>query len=100
MLTISDNVRTIIRDVQKRGDKALCDMAKRFDHVSLRPADLRVSKEDIATAQKHVSTAFLKSLKECAKNIKAFAEAEKKRVTKSWVMTDKGIQLGQWIKPV
>ncbi len=100
MNTVSDIVRTILLDIQKRGDAALCGLAKRFDKVSLRPADLVVTSAELRKARGLVSPSFLKSLKECAKNIETFARLEKSRLTQSWIQPRGSIRVGQLIRPV
>jgi histidinol dehydrogenase len=100
MQPISDNVASIIRQVQKRGDQSLCEMARRFDCVSMRPADLIVSKAELKEAENRVSASFLKSLKECARNVRSFALLEKAQLAKSWIRSQGTIRLGQWIRPV
>ena len=100
MEMISDRVQHLIREVQKRGDQALCAMARRFDHVAMRPSDLLVSKRDLKNAQRLVSSSFLKSLRECAKNVETFAQIEKGRLTRSWMKSQGSVRLGQLIRPV
>jgi len=98
--SISDQVRAIIRQVQKRGDAALCRYARTFDHVSLKPPDLIVSKAELKNAERLVSASFLASLKECAKNVESFAILEKGLLTKSWFRSQGSVRLGQLIRPV
>jgi len=90
----------MISQVQRRGDQALCEMARRFDHVSLSPSGLVVSRTELKAAERLVSGGFLKSLKECAKNVRAFAVLEKGLLTKSWMRSHGSVRLGQWIRPV
>jgi histidinol dehydrogenase len=97
---ISDSVQRLIREVQQRGDQALCDMARRFDHVSLRPSDLIISKQDLKHAKRLVSSSYLKSLRECAKNVEVFAQIEKRRLTRSWLKLQGSVRVGQLIRPV
>jgi histidinol dehydrogenase len=100
MDTSSERVRQLIRQVQQRGDQALCDMAKRFDHVVMRPSDLLVSKQELKKARRLVSGSFLKSLRECAKNVEAYAKIEKERLTRSWLQSQGSVRVGQLIRPV
>jgi histidinol dehydrogenase len=97
---ISTQVRGIIESVQKDGDRALCRMAKQFDRIALRPKDLQVKPDELRKALLKVSPSFLKSLRECAANVKSFALLEKARLTKSWIQSQGTIRLGQWIRPV
>lgn len=100
MKPVSDIVRMILRDVERRGDAAICDMARRFDNVRLRPAQLLVGRAELRAAREKVSPSFVKSLKECAKNIEAFAQLEKARLTRSWTHQQGSVQVGQLIRPV
>ena len=89
-MNVSKIVSQIILDVKRRGDTALCDYAHRFDKVRLKPSGLRVTSQELTAAQKHVSNHFMKAVQECGGRVKAFAQAEKKQLTGSW-MTSKGI---------
>ncbi len=100
MKAISDIVRDILRDVERRGDKALCEQAKRFDKVTLTPVQLVVPTRELSAASRLVSPSFLKSLKECAKNIERFARLEKSRMMNSWMTSEGSIRLGQLVRPV
>lgn len=93
-------VRGIIDRVRKDGDRALCDMAKRFDKVTLSPKSLRVTSTELAAARKKVSPAFLKALKESAKSVEAFAIQERKRLTRDWTIRQGSARLGQLVRPV
>jgi len=100
MTSVSESVRKIILDVQKRGDTALCELAKRFDRVALRPAMLQVSPGEIKKAQARVSSSVLKSLNECAKHIGSFARHEKSRLSGSWMKVEGSVRVGQLSRPV
>ena len=100
MKSISESVCAIISAVQKRGDMALCEFAKRFEKISLRPAALAVSPAQIRQAKSRVSASFVKSMKECAKNIEFFAIQEKKHLSKSWIKTQGSVRVGQLVRPV
>jgi len=93
-------VRSMIEEVRRRGDAALCGFARKFDRVSLRPEDLVVREPTLKSAWSRVSPDFQKALKECSKNIEAFARAEKKRLTRSWLEKRGSVTLGQRIGPV
>ncbi|HEX3486811.1 MAG TPA: histidinol dehydrogenase [Micropepsaceae bacterium] len=49
---VSRIVKDIIADVRKRGDAALIELSARLDRVTLTPATLRVSPEEIAAAER------------------------------------------------
>ncbi len=100
MNPISHSVQKIISDVRKRGDAALCALAKKFDHMTLRPAGLRVTQAEWSNAVGRVSPAFLEAIKECAKNIETFAKAEKTRLSPSWTVRQGSVRVGQLVRCV
>jgi len=100
MATIFQTVQEMIEEVKRDGDAALCGYAERFDQVKLTPSQLQVPTVVLRQAQNKVPTHFQKGLKECAANIRAFAEAEKKALTKNWQVRRGSIRLGQNIRPV
>src|SRR4051794_639426 len=99
-MTLSQSVAQIIEDVRRRGDAALCGYARRFDRVTLRPAQLRVSPAELRAAREKVTPNFLKALRECAGQVRRFAEDEKRRLAKSWMVSRGSSQVGQLIRPV
>src|SRR3989338_5473267 len=99
-MSLRETVSYILEDVRRRGDAALCGYAYRFDKVRLRPRDLRVTAREISQAQRRVSGPFLKALRECAQNVRAFAEAEKKQLATSWLIKRGTATVGQRIGPV
>ncbi len=100
MNTISLIVTQILSDVQKRGDTALCALAKKFDNVRLRPTDLAIRPAELEKAVSRVSPIFLKSLKECARHIESFAKDEKGRLPQSWMKTEGSVRVGQLVRSI
>lgn len=100
MKSVSENVRLIVQQVRRKGDPALCRLVRQFDRISLRPNQIRVSKAELVNAKKRVSSAYLKTLQRCAKNIESFAKIEKSRMSKSWMSSRGGVQIGQLMRPV
>jgi histidinol dehydrogenase len=99
-MNVSRTVEQIIAAVRRDGDKALCSMAARFDGIKLKPAQLRVTANELTEAIHRVSPAFLKAIKECAHQIKHFALEEKRRIPDSWTIKRGGARVGQLIRPV
>lgn len=62
-------VKEIVRDVQKRGDKALFAYEEKFDGSVLTADTVRVSEKEYQNAYKEVSEDFLVSLKKAVKNV-------------------------------
>ncbi|MGQ3685731.1 MAG: histidinol dehydrogenase [Candidatus Loosdrechtia sp.] len=67
-------VTRIIRDVQKRGDKAIVSYSKRFDNVSLLPEEFKAGNTEIADAYKKISPSFITSIKRAITNIWTYQE--------------------------
>lgn len=89
-------VDDIIADVRARGDEALRDYAKKFDHAEL--GDLLVSQAEIDEAFAAVGEDFIETLRMAAANIRRFHEHQ---VHKDFVITDTpGVLLGQKYTPI
>ncbi|MSP41360.1 MAG: histidinol dehydrogenase [Deltaproteobacteria bacterium] len=95
---VEKRVEEIISAVQRRGDRALVHYTKLFDHVSLTPARLEVTRAEIKEALGKVSRQDLSVLKLAAKRIAAF---HRRQLLKSWSYRDPlGMRLGQMIAPL
>ncbi len=89
-------VSGIIADVRARGDAALYDYAKKFDHAEL--SSLEVTSEEIDEAFNSVEPEFLEVIREAAVNIRAFHE---KQVRQSFIISEQeGVVTGQKITPI
>jgi histidinol dehydrogenase len=69
---VANAVRAIIADVRARGDRALLDYAQSFDRVTLTPENLRVSEEEITSAEKACDAGALAALDVAARRIEAY----------------------------
>ncbi len=72
--TQKTTVQDVIRDVQRRGDKAVAAYSKRFDKVSLSPEEFRINNREIDNAYRKVSRPFIKSIQRAIANIRAYQE--------------------------
>ena len=82
--------------MRARGDEALRDYAKKFDHAEL--GDLLVSQAEIEEAFAAVGEDFIQTLRMAAANIRHFHEHQ---VHKDFVVTDTpGVLLGQKYTPI
>lgn len=72
-------VADIIREVQTRGDAALCDFSARFDKVQLTPAGLRVTPEELAAAQAVVPQDVKDAIAASLANIEYFSQQSMRR---------------------
>ena len=89
-------VRRIIADVRRNRDRGLRKYAQRWD--GLEPgAGLRVSSKEIQQAWTNARPELKRALRAAAANIRRFCELQKPT---EWMRTDKGIRLGQIVRPV
>lgn len=80
--TLFGTVREVMDSVRTRGDEAVKDYEKRFDHVALE--DLMVAEREIEEAESLVDNALKEAIRRAKANIEAFHAAQKfegKRVT-------------------
>ena len=68
-------VREILDDIKKRGDKALHEYTEKFDKVSL--AKLEVERDEIVTAADKISKGLKQAIHVAAGNIEKFHSAQK-----------------------
>jgi histidinol dehydrogenase len=88
----------IVGDVRKRGDAALFAWTKKLDQVDLAGKGVWISKKEIASAQRQVSTEFLKAIKRAAKNVRSVAE---KQLPRAWSFApEPGIQIRQRVSAI
>ena len=70
-------VREIINDVIARGDQALIDLTRRFDHLELTPGTLRVSDEEVEQAWKQADPEVISELEFAHDRIRAYHERQR-----------------------
>jgi histidinol dehydrogenase len=99
-MSVQQTVSQIIEEVRRRGDTALVGYARKFDRLRISPAQLRVTPRELQEARRRVSAEFLKTLRECSAQVRAFAENERKRLPASWMLNRSGARIGQLIRPV
>ncbi len=90
--------RRIVDAVRRRGDRAVIELTRRYDGVTLLPAQLRVSDAEMAAAQRAVAPAALRALRLAARRIAAF---HRRQAVRSWSYSDPlGLRLGQRVTPL
>ncbi len=72
-----EQVRAIIDDVRAGGDAALIKYGKKFDGVTLKTNEIKVTSKEINDAYKAVSDDYLKTLKTAIKNITSYHKRQK-----------------------
>ena len=92
-----DTVRNILQDVRQKGDEALLEYTRRFDHYDVPVEDLRVTPEEIQQAYRQVKPEQVDALKLAAGNIREFHQ---RQVQESWEYRKDDILLGQIVRPL
>lgn len=96
-MEIEKKVKRILSDIEKEGDKAVIKYTELYDGISLKPSEIRVSRDKIKRACKSVNKKTLKSLEISAERIKRFHEKER---LNSWFTVEDGSILGQLRRPL
>ncbi|GAQ94352.1 histidinol dehydrogenase [Thermodesulfovibrio aggregans] len=91
---IETNVKKILSEVKKRGDKALIKYTKLFDKHTL---PLKIEPDEIKEKTKEVSKEIIDALRFAAERIRRFHE---RQLEKSWQYEEEDITLGQLIRPI
>jgi histidinol dehydrogenase len=88
----------IVADVRKHGNAALFVWTKKLDHISLAREGVWISKKEIRSAERHVSSAFLKAIKRAATNVRSVAE---KQLPHPWSFeSEPGVRISQRVSPI
>ena len=73
----SEQNRTVVRvlsDVQQRGDAAVAEYTARFDSTDLKPAEFRISVEELEAAHRGIGAELLETLRRAIQNVRAYQE--------------------------
>lgn len=92
------SISALIDDVRERGDEAVCDALARFDGITLRPDQLRVSADDIAAAR--VDPALEGAIADAITNLRAFNEQLLSRSGDWQIEIEPGLTAGEKVSPV
>ena len=95
---VEGTVRSILHDVQKRGDHALLTFTKKFDRVALTASQLGVPQAAMQAALKTLPVPIRKALRTAAQRIRRFHH--KQRLSSWMYRDDLGVTLGQKITPL
>ncbi len=93
---IEPQVRRIVDDIRRNGDRALRRYAARLDGLKSNQP-LRVTDAELKVAWRGISPQLRKSLQRAAANIRQFCQWQKPQ---SWMRTRSGASLGQLIRPL
>jgi histidinol dehydrogenase len=96
---IEDTVAVILREVKARGDDAVLEYTRKFDHLEARAlAQLEIGKADLARALDALPRPRRNALEQAAARIRAYHE---RQPLASWQYTEAdGTTLGQKITPL
>ena len=93
-----NKVKDILQNVQTRGDEAVFEYTKAFDHVELNESSVRVTPEEIQEACRLVDQKLLAVIRKALINIRSYHEKQKRN---SWFdSSEKGTLLGQKFTPL
>jgi histidinol dehydrogenase len=93
---VSKQVRRIVSDVRRDGDRALRRYVQKWDALGENQA-VKVDPAEISGAWRQVSSEFRAALRRAAGNVRQFAAWQK---PKAWIRTQDGISVGQIIRPL
>ena len=89
---VAQTVAAIVADVRQRGDAALLDLSRRFDGASLTPESLRVSDDEIASAEAACAADVRDALRFAARRIETY---HRRQIPQNASFTDEaGVALG------
>ena len=89
---------TIIDEVRRRGDEALCDFAEKFDHARLAPSQFRLGDEEVDEACKSVSPEDREAIDMAVAHIQEFYSHT---LPEDWSYSPRpGVVLGEQFHPL
>jgi histidinol dehydrogenase len=93
-------VRFILKDVRNRGDEALVHYTQVFDGLRIPIHQLQVKGSEVRGAYRKIPRDFLGTLKRAARRIRKFHQLRNKKWITSLKEEEKGIWIGQAIRPL
>ncbi|CAN5649802.1 histidinol dehydrogenase [soil metagenome] len=97
-LALRDSIAKLIDDVRQRGDAAVVDALARFDGVSLRPDELRITEDEIAGAT--VSPEVDAALDDAIAHCRDFNERLLARASDWSYEAEPGLVVGEKVTPI
>lgn len=94
--SVESEVKRIVDDVRRGGDKSLRTYAERWDGLQKHSA-FKVEKEEMQEAWKAAPPPLRSALRGAAKNIRKFCELQK---PKEWKRSVRGVSVGQLVRPL
>jgi histidinol dehydrogenase len=99
-LRLEKKVRFILKDVRNRGDEALVHYTQVFDGLRIPIHQLQVKGSEVRGAYRKIPRDFLGTLKQAARRIRKFHQHRNKKWITSLKEEEKGIWIGQAIRPL
>jgi histidinol dehydrogenase len=99
-LRLEREVRSVLEDVEKRGDRALIHYTQVFDGVRIPIDRLRVERSEIKKAYGKIPRDFVKTLEQASGRIRKFHQFLSKRLILSLKAEERGIRLEQVLRPL
>ncbi|KIP51589.1 histidinol dehydrogenase [Leucobacter komagatae] len=96
--TVTDTVKTVIADIENRGDAALRDYSVKFDSYS--PESFRLSESEIQEIISGVDPQTLEDIQTVQRNVERFAKLQRDSITDFESEVEPGVFLGQKNIPV
>jgi len=93
-------VRSILKDVRNRGDKALLHYTQVFDGLRIPIHQLQMKRSEVKEAYRKVPRDFLETLKRASRRIRKFHQLLSKKLMTSLKQEERGIRLGQAMRPL
>jgi histidinol dehydrogenase len=99
---IEQVVADILSDVKKRGDEAVLEYTRRFDHLDVSSMQaLELTQTELKQAFETISPAQRDALQAAASRVRSYHQAQKKASGESWQYRDAdGSLLGQKVTPL
>ncbi|MFT3829597.1 MAG: histidinol dehydrogenase [Opitutaceae bacterium] len=95
---IRASVTAILAAVRERGDAAVAEYARKFDRAELAPAQFRVSRAELVSGAKSLSTAQRAAIKAAYRNIAAY---NRRGLPRDWTARNPdGAQVGERFYPI
>jgi histidinol dehydrogenase len=95
---LRDSIGLLIDDVREHGDEAVCRALARFDHITLRPDQLRVPADEIASAA--VSPTVDAAIDDAITHLRAFNERLVERAGDWSFESEPGLTVGEKVTPI
>ncbi len=95
---IEHSVARILEEVRRRGDAAVAEFAKTFDHVALTPGRFRVSQEEIAAAEQSLPLRARQAIRLACRQVRNYAA---RQLPRAWSdAARRGVVLGERFEPL